>query len=180
MRMRVSILTPKAFSMRRAMLPESEAWPFKRLDKAGRETRKAAAAAVTERPAGSMISVRMKSPGCGGFFMAMGTAPSMLMIVFQIQVANFEIRGVNAERQTPVARYGQAPGALAVAGQGVRLPGCERAQFFRVLHGVEKSKHLAELIRRIGRNTRCAVFRVERSQALVSEVPNPHMIECSL
>src|SRR2546428_2901121 len=143
--MRVSILTPKAFSIRRAILPESAALPFKRLDKAGREICKAAAAAVTERPAGSMISVRMKSPGCGGFFMAMGIAPSMLMIVFQIQVANFEIRGVNAERQTPIACYGQAPGAFAVATQGVRLPGCERAQFFRVLHGVEKGKHLRSL-----------------------------------
>jgi len=65
MRMRVSILTPKAFSIRRAMLPESAALPFRRLDKAGRETCNAAAAAagVTQRPAGSMISVRMKSPG---------------------------------------------------------------------------------------------------------------------
>ena len=104
----------------------------------------------------------------------------MLMVVFQIQVADFEIRSVNAERQTPVACYGQAPGTFAVAGQGVRLPGWERAQFFRVLHGVEKGKHLAELIRRIGRNTPCAVLRVERPQAFVSEVPNPHMIDCSL
>src|SRR5260370_41546949 len=166
--------------MRRGRLAESAALAFKRLDKAGREIRKAAAAAVTESPAGSMICVRMKSPGCGGFFMAISVAPSMLMIVFQIQVANFEIRGVNAERQTPIACYGQAPGALAVASQGVRLPGQEREQFFRVLHGVEKGKHLAELIRRIGRNTLCAVLRVERPQALVGEVPNPHMIECSL
>src|SRR5258708_37870728 len=131
MRMRVSILTPKAFSIRRAMLPESAALPFKRLDKAGREICKAAAAAVTESPAGSMISVRMKSPGCGGFFMAMGIAPSMLMIVFQIQIVDFTIRSVNAERQTPVAGYGQAPGTFSVAGQGVRLPGWGRGRFFR-------------------------------------------------
>jgi hypothetical protein len=178
--MSVSILTPKAFSMRRAILPESAALPFKRLDKAGRETCKAAAAAVTESPAGSMISVRMKSPGCGGFFMAIGIALSTLMIVFQIQVADFAIRRVNAKRQTTVARYGQAPSALAVAGQGVRLPGGEGAQFFRVLHGVEKGKHLAELVRRIGRNAFCAALRVERPQAFVSEVPNPHMVNCSL
>src|SRR5947209_6018036 len=124
--MRVSILTPKAFSIRRAILPESAALPFKRLDKAGREICKAAAAAVTESPAGSMISVRMKSPGCGGFFMAMVIAPLMLMIVFQIQIADFTIRGVYAERHAPVACYGQAPSALAVASQGVRLPSCER------------------------------------------------------
>ena len=39
-----------------------------RLDRAGRETLRAAAAAVTVSPAGSMISVRMKSPGWGGLF----------------------------------------------------------------------------------------------------------------
>src|SRR5260370_320985 len=98
--------------------------------------------------------------------MAMSVAPLILMVVFQIQVADFEIRSVNAERQTPVACYGQAPGSLTVAGQGVRLPGWERAQFFRVLHGVEKGKHLAELVRGIWWNTLCAVFRVERSQPL--------------
>jgi hypothetical protein len=47
-----------------------------KLDKAGRETRSAAAAAVTDKPAGWMISVRMKSPGWGGLFMGMVFAPS--------------------------------------------------------------------------------------------------------
>jgi hypothetical protein len=42
-----------------------------RLESAGRETRRTVAAAVTESPAGSMISVRTKSPGWGGFFMGM-------------------------------------------------------------------------------------------------------------
>jgi hypothetical protein len=50
------------------MSPERLALQLSRLDKAGRDTRSAAAAAVTERPVGWMISVRMKSPGCGGFF----------------------------------------------------------------------------------------------------------------
>jgi hypothetical protein len=63
MRMSVSIFTPKAFSMRSAMSPERDALPFSRLDSAGGETLSAAAAAVTESPAGWMISVQMKSPG---------------------------------------------------------------------------------------------------------------------
>src|SRR5207247_6826656 len=71
MRMSVSIFTPNAFSMRRAISPERSAFEFTKLDRAGRETLSAAAAAVTERPAGSMISVRIKSPGCGGFFIGM-------------------------------------------------------------------------------------------------------------
>jgi hypothetical protein len=36
----------------------------------GRETPNASAAAVTVNPAGSTISVRIKSPGWGGFFIA--------------------------------------------------------------------------------------------------------------
>lgn len=57
-------------------MPDSSALPFSKLDSAGRETLSAAAAAVTDKPAGSMISVRMKSPGCGGFFMGMSILPS--------------------------------------------------------------------------------------------------------
>ena len=73
--MRVSIFTPNAFSMRSAMSPERSAFPLSRLDRAGRETRNAAAAAVTDRPAGLIISVRMKSQGWGGFFIGMAFTP---------------------------------------------------------------------------------------------------------
>jgi hypothetical protein len=45
--------------------------PFNKLDNAGRETPSAAAAAVTVKPAAATISVRIKSPGWGGFFMGM-------------------------------------------------------------------------------------------------------------
>src|SRR5271166_3361021 len=70
-RMRVSIFTPNAFSIRKAMSPDRSALPFNKLDNAGRDTRSAAAAAVTDRPAGWIISARMKSPGWCGFFMGM-------------------------------------------------------------------------------------------------------------
>jgi hypothetical protein len=53
------------------MFPERAALPFSRLDNAGRETLSAAAAAVTDRPEGWMISVRMKWPGWGGFLIGM-------------------------------------------------------------------------------------------------------------
>jgi hypothetical protein len=59
---RVHLSMPNPFSVRSAMLPERFALPLSRLDSVGRETLRAAAA-VTERPAGSMISVRIKSPG---------------------------------------------------------------------------------------------------------------------
>jgi hypothetical protein len=83
--------------MRRAISPERSALPFSRLDNAGRDTFSAAAAAVTDRPAGWMISVRMKSPGWGGFFMGIVFAPSVLVVVFQIKVTYFALSGVDTE-----------------------------------------------------------------------------------
>lgn len=49
--------------IRRAISPERSALPLSRLDRAGPETWMAVAAAVTDRLAGSVISVRMKWPG---------------------------------------------------------------------------------------------------------------------
>src|SRR5580658_8942321 len=95
-RISVSILTPKAFSMRRAMSPERAAFPLSRLESAGREIFNPAAAAVTVRPAGSMISVRMKSPGCGGFFMGITSLPC-LVVVFQIEHKDFAFYKIDAE-----------------------------------------------------------------------------------
>src|SRR5467141_936234 len=86
--MSVSIFTPKAFSMRSAMSPDRSALPLSRLDKAGRETRSAAAAAVTDKPAGWMISVRMKSPGWGGFFMG------IVLSSFQVVVDQFNSEAI--------------------------------------------------------------------------------------
>ncbi len=68
-------LYAKRFSIRSAMSPERSALSLSRLDNAGRDTLSAAAAAVTDKPAGSIISVRIKLPGCGGFFMGMAAYP---------------------------------------------------------------------------------------------------------
>src|SRR5258706_7849330 len=104
MRMRVSILTPKAFSIRSAISPERLALPFNRLDRVGRETCRTRAAAVTERPRGSMISVRMKSPGWGGLSVRIGRDPP-LMIVLKIQVADLSFFNIDPKSETPVAGY---------------------------------------------------------------------------
>jgi hypothetical protein len=48
-------------------------------------------------------------------------------MVFQIYVADFPFRGVNAKRQTAIAGNAEAPRALSVAGQDVCLPHRERA-----------------------------------------------------
>lgn len=82
--MSVSIFTPKAFSMRRAISPGRLALRLSRLDSAGRDTRRVLATAVTDSPDGSMISVRMKSPGWGGFLIGMSMGLGFLVVVFQI------------------------------------------------------------------------------------------------
>src|SRR5713226_10474036 len=111
------------------MFPERSALPLSKLDSAGRETRSAAAAAVTVRPAGLIISVRTKSPGWGGFFIGMAFTPSLLVVVFQVHVVNFSLCNVDTERQTAVAGDAEAPCTLAVASQRVHLPRRECAQF---------------------------------------------------
>jgi hypothetical protein len=62
-RMRVSISTPNAFSMRIAISGERLAFAFRREDKVGRETRRTFAASVTDSLWASMISVFMNRPG---------------------------------------------------------------------------------------------------------------------
>src|SRR6266404_6024708 len=127
--MSVSIFTPKAFSMRSAMSPDRSALPLRRLDRAGRETRSAAAAAVTDKPAGWMISVRMKSPGWGGFFMGMafarrttasdpyGKSPYPYLISCSLSLNTCQSKNVRSLKQA-LARGG--PTADDISGE--RLP----------------------------------------------------------
>ena len=63
MRMRVSIFTPKAFSIRSAMVPERSEWPFRKVESVGRDTPSTVAAAETLRFRGSITSVLMNVPG---------------------------------------------------------------------------------------------------------------------
>jgi hypothetical protein len=68
-------LYSKGFFDTERMSPDRSALPLSKLDNVGRETRNAIAAAVTVKSAASIISVRMKSPGWGGFFMGMVSSP---------------------------------------------------------------------------------------------------------
>jgi hypothetical protein len=54
---------------------------FSRLESAGRETPSATAAAVADKPAGETISVRINSPGWGGFFMGMAYSHLFLVVI---------------------------------------------------------------------------------------------------
>ena len=118
-RISVSIFPPKAFSIRSAISPERLDFLLSKLDKVGRDTCNAAAAAVTDKPAGPIISVRMKSPGWGGFFMGIALTPSILMVIFQVHIANFAVVCVYPKRQAPVSGNAQTPSAFAVASQSM-------------------------------------------------------------
>jgi hypothetical protein len=112
--------------------------------------------------------------------MGMGLTPFVLVVVFQIYVANFKFCDVNAERQTAVLGDAQAPCSLTVSRQQVHLPRWWRAQFLGVLHVIEECQHFAELGHRIGRNAFRAVFGVEPLEAFVGKVPYFHLTDCSL
>src|SRR5579871_937746 len=114
MRIKVSIFTPKAFSMRKAISPDKPELLFNSVDKVGRETFRTRAAAVTDKPLASMISVRMKSPGCGGF--SMGTGVFSLVIVLKVHFVDLVARGVDAKGQAPVPCDVEAPCALKITG----------------------------------------------------------------
>src|SRR5580658_5684715 len=108
--------------MRTAISPERSALPLRRLDKVGRETRSARAAAVTVSPAASTISVLIKSPGWGGFFIGMACLHSSSVIIFQVHIEDFALGLIKAKSQAPVCRYAKAPRSLALTGQRMRFP----------------------------------------------------------
>ena len=72
-------LDPEGFFNTQRHVPGKVGLAVEQAGQSGRETRSAAAAAVTDRPAGEIISVRIKSPGWGGFFIGMAIPPSILV-----------------------------------------------------------------------------------------------------
>ena len=66
MRMSVSILTPKAFSIRSAMVLDKSERPLRNDDNVGRDTPSAAAAAPTVSPRGSITIAIPDGPGAPG------------------------------------------------------------------------------------------------------------------
>jgi hypothetical protein len=79
--------------------------PFNKLDSVGRLTPSAAAAAVTVNPAGSTISVRIKSPGWGGLFMGIACFSFVLVVIFQIHFADFALGSIDAKGQPQIAGW---------------------------------------------------------------------------
>src|SRR5437870_9928392 len=111
MRRRWSMSGPNAFSMRRAISGVRAALPCRRSESVARRTFKTSAAFDTLRPRASTISVLIRSPGWGGFFMGIA---GLLMIVDQVNVAGGVRLFAAAENQTPVSGDGQTPESFHV------------------------------------------------------------------
>src|SRR5258708_21460764 len=106
MRRRWFMSGPNAFSMRRAISGVKAALPCRRSDSVARRTFKITAAFDTLSPRASMISVLIRSPGWGGFFMGIAR---LLVVVDQVNIAGGVRLLVAPENQAPVAGNSQAP-----------------------------------------------------------------------
>src|SRR5271155_2588182 len=94
---------PNAFSMRRAISGVKAALPRRRSESVARRTFRISAAFDTLSPRAAMISVFIRSPGWGGFFMGIA---SLLMVVDQVNIASGVGLFVVAENQPPVSGLG--------------------------------------------------------------------------
>src|ERR1022692_2874118 len=110
---------PNAFSMRRAISGVSAALPWRRSESVARRTFKISAAFDTLRSRASMISVLIRSPGWGGFFMGIA---GLLMVVDQVDIAGCASLFVVSENQPPVSRDGEAPESFPVAFERMQFP----------------------------------------------------------
>src|ERR1035441_7823216 len=134
MRRRWFMSGPNAFSMRRAISGVSAALPCRRSESVARRTFKISAAFDTLRPRASTISVRISSPGWGGFFMGIA---GLLMIVDQVNIAGGVRLFVIAEGQPPVSGDRQAPRPFQVAFERMQLPAWKPVELFQRLGGFE-------------------------------------------
>jgi len=111
------------------------------------------------------------------------STPSVLVIIFQIQITDFLLCGIDAKRQAPVARDGETPGAFAVPRQSMGFPRRKCTQLLWPRHVVKESEHLAELVHSVGRYAFGVVLRVEPFQTLMDDVPYFHAepsVACNL
>src|ERR1022692_1143453 len=140
---------PNAFSMRRAISGVSAALPCRRSESVARRTFKISAAFDTLRPRASTISVLIRSPGWGGFFMGIA---GLLMVVDQIDIAGSVRLFVVPENQPPVSSDSQAPKSFQVAFKRMQLPAWKPAELLQRLGGFESEQKLAQLVSHRGRH----------------------------
>src|SRR5450755_3426892 len=134
MRRRWSMSGPNAFSMRRAISGVSAALPCRRSESVARRTFKISAAFDTLRPRASTISVLIRSPGWGGFFMGIA---GLLMVIDQVNIAGSVRVFVVTENQAPISGDSQAPESFQVTFQRMQVPAWKPAKLFKRLGGLD-------------------------------------------
>src|SRR5271165_2242213 len=105
--------------MRRAISAVNAVRPFRRSESVARRTFRTSAAFDTLSPRASMISVLIRSPGWGGFFIGIA---NLLMVVNQVNIAGGVRLFLVPEDQTPVSGDRQAPELFQVAFKRMQLP----------------------------------------------------------
>src|SRR5450759_2449234 len=143
MRRRWFMSGPNAISMRRAISGVSAALAWRRSESVARRTFRTSAAFDTLRPRASMISVLIRSPGWGGFFMGIAV---LLMVVDQVNVAGSVRLFAVAENQPPVSGDGQAPESSQTALERVQFPSRKPAELVEGLGGFEGKQKLPQLV----------------------------------
>src|SRR5450631_3177703 len=143
MRSRWFMSGPKAFSIRKAISGVSVDFPWRRSDSVARRTFKMPAAFDTLSPRASTISVLMRSPGWGGFFMGIA---SLLVVVDQVNIACRVSLLVVAENQAPVSGDGQDPESFQVALEWMQLPAWEPCHLVQRIGGFEGEQEFAQFV----------------------------------
>src|ERR1035437_3907870 len=164
---------PNAFSMRRAISGVSAAFACRRSESVARRTFRISAAFDTLRPRASMISVLIRSPGWGGFFMGM---QGLLVIIDQVNVAGHVRLFAVSENQAPVTGDGQAPESLHVAFERVQLPSRKPADLFEGLGGFEGEQKLLQLVGHRGWQSLGAASFMKLPEAFMAKANESHFI----
>src|SRR5271157_6123612 len=173
MRSKWSMSGPNAFSMRRAISGVNAALPCNKSESVARRTFKSSAAFDTLRPRASTISVLIRSPGWGGFFMGIA---GLLMVVDQVNIAGSVRLFVVAEDQPPVSSNSQAPEASPVAFQGMQLPARKPVELLHLLRGLQGEQQLAQLVGHRRGHPFGVPFFVELLQPLMAKAYKSHVI----
>jgi hypothetical protein len=97
-----------------------------------------------------------------------------LVVVFIVQVDDFDVCPVDPECQPPIFDDEQAPNTFAVTGQLMRFPAWNDPKLAFVFHVLQKGDDAAELLDNGWLDARSIVMLNEPSQAFVENVPNSH------
>src|ERR1035438_2342743 len=171
MRSRWSISGPNAFSMRSAISGVSAALAWRRSERVARRTCKIAAAFETLSPSASMTSVRIRSPGCGGFFMGISASS---VVIDKVNIAGSIGIFVVAKDQSPVSGNSQAPESLQVTLERMQLPARKSSELIQRFGGLDGQEQLAQFASHRGRHETRIFVLIELAQSFVMKPDKLH------